>query len=47
MHADDEEELSLGQLVRQRHHEKMAKNTIPVIDLCQSDSDSIESVKGK
>ncbi|MPC27624.1 hypothetical protein E2C01_020798 [Portunus trituberculatus] len=46
--GDDEEELSLGQLVRQRHHKtETPKDAIPVIDLSQSDSDSIESIKGR
>lgn len=45
LRTSDEEELSLGQLVRQQHTKGKKPDAIPVIDLCHSDSDSIESVK--
>lgn len=43
--AGDEEELSMGQVIRQRHTEKGKSAAIPVIDLCQSDSDSSGNTK--
>ena len=45
--GDAKEECSSDQSVIQRYPRRKNCYSIPVIDLCESDSDSIEAIKGK